>query len=346
VPTPTPHAAEGLQLPEPAPPAFQKGMSYATWWQGNYASPDSDRALAILPEATGTEWLSLIVTCYQETMTSTEITCALPRTPTDDDLLHALGTARELGLKVMLKPHLDLNADETHWRGDIGTGFVDEAEWAAWFQAYEVMIVHYAELAEAQQVEQFCVGTELSGTVQRQAEWRAVIDAVRAAYSGPLVYASNHGVESSIAWWDALDYIGVDAYYALTSSKDPTLDYLLSAWRSRVNQLKSLSQRVDRPVVITEIGYRSVDGANVAPWAYATGGEVDLHEQAICYRAALESLWGQPWLAGIYWWNWDTDPNQGGPENTGYTPHGKPAEAILRVYYDPRTTHLPIVGKP
>ena len=98
----------------------------------------------------------------------------------------------------------------------------------------------YAELAEAQQAEQFCVATELSGTIRREAEWRAVIDAVREAYSGPLVYASNHGVESSVAWWDALDYIGVDAYYPLTSSTDWTrmsINWMeiLSLLRSRLS---------------------------------------------------------------------------------------------------------------
>jgi hypothetical protein len=321
-------------------------MSYATWWQGNYSSPDSDEALVILPEATGTEWLALIVTCYQETMTSTEITCDLPRTPTDDDLLHALETARELGLKVMLKPHLDLNSDDAHWRGDIGSGFTEEDEWVAWFESYQTMIVHYAEMAEAQGFDQLCVGTELSGTTRREEQWRAVIDAVRDAYSGPLVYASNHGVESSIVWWDALDFIGVDAYYPLTSRIDPTLDELKAAWRMRVNRLQRLSQSFDKQIVITEIGYRSIDGANVAPWEYASTRAVDLHEQAICYRAVLESMWGQPWLAGFYWWNWDTDPNQGGPEDQGYTPHNKPAESILRLYYDPSTTHLPVVEKP
>ena len=344
--TPAPTATPTPTVPpEPAPAGFQKGMSYAAWWNGAYSSAESDQALAELA-ATGSEWISLIVTCYQETVDAAEITCDLPRTPTDDDLIHVFHRARELELKVMLKPHLDLNNDDAHWRGDIGTAYTTEDEWAAWFAAYQTMIVRYAELAEAQQAEQVCVATELSGTIRREAEWRAVIDAVREAYSGPLVYASNHGVESSIAWWDALDYIGVDAYYPLTSSIDPTLDELKAAWRVRVNPLQRLSQRVERPVVITEIGYRSIEGANVAPWEYATTRAVDLEEQDLCYRAALESLWGQPWLAGIYWWNWETDPERGGAGDDGFTPHEKPAEETLRVYYGTQTIHLPVIENP
>jgi hypothetical protein len=35
----------------------------------------------------------------------------------------------------------------------------------------------------------------------------------------------------------------------------------------------------------------------------------------------------------MYWWQWSPDPNDGGPDDTGYTPHGKPAEQILRSWY-------------
>ena len=45
-------------------------------------------------------------------------------------------------------------------------------------------------------------------------------------------------------------------------------------------------------VVITEIGYRSVNGTCGTPWDWQMEGEVDLDEQALCYRAALESLPG------------------------------------------------------
>ena len=71
----------------------------------------------------------------------------------------------------------------------------------------------------------------------------------------------------------------------------------------------------------------------MAPWDWQQAAPIDLQEQADCYRAALETLWRQPWLAGIYWWNWDTDPAQGGPDDAGFTPHDKPAEELLKIYY-------------
>jgi hypothetical protein len=326
-------AAADFSSPAPAPPGFQKGISYAAWWQGLYSTPEADQALVELA-ATGAEWMALIVTCYQETYLDTKITCDLPQTPTDDDLIHAIQAAHRLGLKVMLKPHVDLNSDLDHWRGNIGSGFRSEAEWQAWFASYQAVIIHYAALAQAQGVEQFSLGTELVGTSQREADWRQLIDAVREIYAGSLVYASNHsGEEGRITWWDALDYIGVDAYYPLTAKDDPTLAELKAAWERPIAALERLHERYGKPVILTEIGYRSVDSANRRPWEWGMPGAVDLQEQADCYQAALERLWGQPWLAGIYWWNWDTDPEQGGSYDTGFTPHAKPAEVVLKTLH-------------
>jgi hypothetical protein len=329
--------------PIPATPGeFQEGMSYAAWWQDQYSTSDADQSLANLA-ATGTEWLSLIATGYQETITSTAITYTLPRTPTDADLSHAITQAHSLGMKVMLKPHLDLNNDPTHWRGQIGTGLTTEAEWQAWFASYQDFIGHYASLAQANGVEQFCIGTELVGTSGREADWRQVVSDVRGLFGGPIIYAGNHGgEETSIQWWDAVDYIGVDAYYPLTDKNDPTLAELKAAWVTPTLTLESLSSQHNRPIIFTEIGYRSVDGANQRPWEWQTSGTIDLQEQADCYRAALETLWGKPWLKGIYWWYWSTDPDQGGPEDMDFTPHNKPAERVLRSYYRP-SVYLPIV---
>jgi hypothetical protein len=323
---------------------FQKGMDYAAWWQGQYSTPGADQSLANLNNL-GAKWLGLVATGYQETITSTTITYTLPRTPTDFDLVHAITQAHSLGMRVMLKPHLDLNNDPSHWRGQIGEGFTTEAEWQAWFASYRAFINRYAALAQANGVEQFAVGTELVGTSGREVDWRSVISDVRALYSGPITYASNHsGEETSIKWWDAVDYIGVDAYYPLTYKNDPTVAELKTAWLTPTLTLENLSNQYNKPIIFTEVGYRSVDGANQRPWEYQSGATIDLQEQADCYRAVLETFWGKPWFRGIYWWYWSTDPNQGGPGDMDYTPHNKPAETILQSYYRP-SVYLPIVLK-
>lgn len=322
----------------------QNGIAYAAWWSGEYSQPAADLALARLA-GTGATWISLLATGYQDNISSTTI-YTNTATPTDADLIHVITEAHGLGLQVMLKPHVDLWDDPDHWRGQIGDAFSSEAEWAAWFAAYQNFIWHYAELAEAHGADQFAVGTELVGTTQREADWRAVIAGVRSRYSGPIVYAANHsGEETSITWWDAVDLIGVDAYYPLTDENDPTVAELIAGWAPHVATLSNLANQWSKSIILTEIGYRSQDGANRHPWDWRSGGAIDLQEQADAYQAALESVYDQPWFAGMYWWSWDTDPFQGGPCDDGYTPHDKPAEDVLRAWYGapPHPVPLPML---
>jgi hypothetical protein len=189
--------------------------------------------------------------------------------------------------------------------------------------------VHYATLARVTGAEAFVVGTELQGTSGHASEWRGIIRAVRLLYPGMVTYAANHGEETSLQWWNALDAIGVDGYYALTQENDPTLTQLHDAWRPIVKQLAALATRWQRPVLLTEIGYQSRTGTNQAPWG-ANTTTVDLQEQANCYQAVFDAFTGQPWFLGMFWWNVLPRRDQGGPSDTDYTPIGKPAASVLQ----------------
>jgi hypothetical protein len=307
----------------------QKGISYASWWSGEYSHPDADLALANLAD-TGADWIALVVTHYQDNISSTTI-YTTTSTPTDADLTHAITQAHSLGLKVMLKPHVDLENDPDHWRGEIGESFAG-TEWNTWFAAYQDFIYHYANLAQTHGADQFCIGTELSATQDREANWRAVISGIRGYYSGPLTYAANFG-EVSITWWDAVDYIGVDAYYELTDKNDPTIAEMKTAWQPHLTTLDTLASTWGKSIILTEVGFRSIDGANQQPWEWHSTGTIDLQEQADAYQATFESVYDQPWLAGLYWWTWETDLFQGGPCDNNYTPYDKPAEDTLRSWY-------------
>ncbi|HET7078934.1 MAG TPA: hypothetical protein VFM49_15980 [Chloroflexia bacterium] len=321
--------------PVAAKASFQKGLNFVSWYAGGYASAAADQALAQLA-ATGANTLAVVVTGYQDTIGSTSIRLDSPRTPTDADLAHVIATAHRLGLRVLLKPHVDLANDPGHWRGQIGQAFSGEGQWQAWFASYRDFIGHYAALAQQNGADLLCVGTELVGTSAREADWRAVISTVRSKYQGQLTYAANWGDDVvSIRWWDAVDYIGVDAYYPLTGKTGPTVDEIARAWvdRGYVGTLEGLAGRFGKQIILTEIGYGSVAGTNRAPYDWQAGGTLDLQEQANAYQAAFAVFWGKPWLAGMYWWSWDADPNTGGAGDKTYTPHNKPAEQVLKSYY-------------
>ena len=217
VPAEKAHSQAGLMLP-------QRGMCYATWEKDRFATKYSDGSLRKLVSL-GVEYLSISVTRYQEQYNSTEIKIT-DQTSSDKSIKHVIREAHKLGLKVMLKPHIDLidKKDGTYWRADIG--FSKEADWQKWFSEYEKFILHYAEIAEKFDVEIFCVGTELSFTSQKETEWRNVISKTKNVFSGALVYAANWDNFKNIKFWDDLDYVGIDAYFPLSNQASPTVEDL------------------------------------------------------------------------------------------------------------------------
>ncbi len=308
-----------------------KGMCYATWEQEKFSSEHSDESLARL-SALGTDHISLIVTRYQERYNSTKIV-SNERTPSDKSLLHAAKTAHKLGLTVMLKPHIDLieKGDGTYWRADIG--FNSTEDWEEWFKEYRKMIVHYAKLAEKMEADIFCVGTELSFTSQKKEEWLRIISEVREVFSGKLVYAANWDEFKNIEFWDKLDYVGIDAYFPLSYSPNPEVEDLKRGWEKWKLELRDWHSAINKPILFTELGYASTPNAPYSPWEGGMQGNADVEIQAKCYEAFFETIWQEPWFAGVYWWKWNPNVRSGGKYNRRFTPQNKPAEKIIEAHY-------------
>ena len=145
--------------------AFMKGVAYTSWRRGEYSSRQSDTTLSQVIKPMGVNWVALIVTCYQERTTSTTVQCKTDTlTPTDDDLTHAIQYAHSLGIKVMLKPHIDLSDDPNHWRGQIDFGN-DEAAWGKWFDSYTDFLMRYAGIAQKTSADYFCNWNRACGHV-------------------------------------------------------------------------------------------------------------------------------------------------------------------------------------
>lgn len=352
-PSPTPTATPAHPTPPPAIPvpasAFQKGIAFGAWRAGHYSALGAELSLEnLLP--TGANWIQLVVVGIQSSRSSTTIDRASERTNTDADLAYAIQMAHSRSLRVMLKPIVNFPEDTSLGHIQIGTTFNSEEQWRAWFQAYEEFIGHYAELSERNGVEVLVVGQELVGTTHRRDDWLRIIRSVRQRYHGHLTYGSllygPYGQANppsdvtKIEWWDALDYIGVQVWPGLTTRNDPTVQELKRAWMETglAAQFEEVSRRFSKPVIFTEIGYRSLDGTNKAPGLWREKGTIDLQEQADAYQAVFEVFWGKPWWAGIYWWQWHVVPDfpagtAGGPNDDGTSPYEKPAEEVLRRYY-------------
>jgi hypothetical protein len=329
--------------PDPPPdPASRSGFAYrgvthVSWWHDEYGYDEAPASRAQIA-STRANWAGVLVTWYMETRDSVEIAPVLLKTPEDAPLVEAIRELHGLGLKVMLKPHVDV-LDGT-WRGAI-----DPSDEAAWFSSYAAFITRYARLAEASGVDMLCVGTELAtlSDARHAVAWAELIAGVRSVYKGPLTYAANAvsaGDEfTSVAFWDRLDVAGLDAYTPLTDSDRPGVGDLVRGWsRNRngedmVAAFRNWQRSHGKPVIFTELGYRSADGTNRAPWDFERPAAYDAGEQADCYEAAFRVWSQQPWMRGIFWWSWPVPPP--GPADTDYSPRNKPAEPILTSWQTP-----------
>jgi hypothetical protein len=314
------------------------GIVHVSWWFDEYTYPDATDSRNDLVD-TGTNWAAVLVTQYQDTATSTVIAPVAEKTPTDAALITAIQELHSKGVKVMLKPHID--PWNGQWRGDINPTDID-----AWFASYTTFILHYAQMAEMLNVEAYCMGTEfrtISGTANRD-RWLAVISAIRNVYGGVLTYAANATFPAdeftSVSFWDQLDLIGLDGYFTLTDQNNPTLAQLIAAWRSNrfgedlVAAVKNFADSRQKPVIFTELGYKSTDGTNREPWNFGLTGALDTAEQRDCYEAAF-TVWSQQssWMKGFFWWAWPVPAPAA--NDSDYNPRGKPAEAVLRHWQGP-----------
>ena len=214
-----------------------------------------------------------------------------------------------------------------------------EDDWEAWFRDYERFIVHYALLAERHGIEALCIGTELSKTVHREEQWRLVIDRVRSVYGGWITYAANWNAFEDIPFWDAVDAIGIQAYFPL--AKEPTSDeeVLIAGWAPWLEKLERIHLNTGKEVIFTELGYRTNANAAVDPWLWERevkggGDRLGLRTQSACYEAFFSAVWNRDWLAGAYFWKWYPDHNStGGDRGNGFTPQNKPAQRVLAEWF-------------
>ncbi len=227
--------------------------------------------------------------------------------------------AHARGMKVMLKPGVWVRGG---YGGDLE--FDSPAERARWFATYGVLLEHYARLATEIHADVLCIGGEFSKLSPFDAAWRRLITRTRELYPGPLVYAANFGNEfEHLAFWDELDFIGLQEYYPLPD--DLSTDALVS-------KVEAVQRKFQRPVIFTEAGFPSHPRANREPWKDPEPGNVALDAQVHGYEAVFRAFYKQPWFEGVYWWDVRTD-GRGGPQDSSLTLWGKPAIQVIKRWY-------------
>jgi hypothetical protein len=320
----------------------QLGVSYSAWNQ-DLTDPGTFSQLQQSVQemkAAGVKWVALNTFEFQDTLASTTIAPDYGMwSTTDASLQAAINEFKANGIQVLLKPMVDVKSGD--WRGNIPPS-------GAWFTEYQGFITDWANKATTWGADALSVGCEFRDTIWTPGwddEWRSTVDAARAAFAGPMTYAANHDSYQDVSWWDAVDFVGIDAYFPLTSDLDPLLAQLLAEWNGHADAIEAwlAANHPDMDVLFTEIGYTNLDGTNILPNAYWMHGPgVDELEQAQCYFAALQETWNRDWMSGYYWWIWDTQPGGGG--YNAYTPQGNQAYYVLYEFYTPEPGTCALLG--
>lgn len=327
-------AASGRAALVPAPvtvpvtvPGFLHGISFAMWnsLEGGYHAPAVDSQLERLAML-GADAIALMPFAYQRHPRQPGLVFLNrhPASETDVGVIHAARRAHARGMRVLWKPHLWIS--HSSWPGEVE--MTSEADWHAWWTVYRRYVLHHAFLAAWTKSELFSVGVELSLTQRRESEWRRLIGDVRRLYSGVVTYSSNwHGGLDEVRFWDALDLVGVDAYYPLAGSPGASPRELTAGAVKVVERLENAARSTGKPLLLTEIGFSARRAAWVEP--HGEGGELSLADQAAAYRALLDVLGRRPWLAGAFFWKAFSSAEAEQGHEPDFRFLGRPAEAEI-----------------
>ncbi|MBF0188091.1 MAG: hypothetical protein HQL50_09200, partial [Magnetococcales bacterium] len=236
----------------------------------------------------------------------------------EETLGYVIAEARKLGLSVTLSPQLRL-------AGRAGT-LADHAftpqNWSKFFQNYAEHMRLFGEIAEQNGVSRLLIGNRFGGQItgaDNRAHWQRLIHKVRGVFSGHLSYTANTSTQQPesitaneaafVSFWDNLDEVGVAVYPALTRKSSPTLSQLKRAFyrnddgNNSVAPLRALAKKSGKPVIIFEMGARSIKGKFWDTLGSALiNPEISNDDQTTLLQASLYIWLGEmrrSWLDGI-----------------------------------------------
>lgn len=254
----------------------------------------------------------------------------------EKELRTYLRNAKSKGFEVMLLPRIESPAffrPPYPFRADIA--MKTQADWDKFYANYTKMMVYYAKIAEEEGVGILVLGLEYRKSVKRDPEaWRAIAKAVRGVFKGKITYSANWYKEyEEVTFWDALDFIGVGAYFEVAPEPLSTVATMTQQWVGVKNKLWRISTQYKRPVIFTELGYTTFVDAGRYPWKWQgdRGRPVSRQHQADCYEAFFRALLDEPWFRGFFIWRFYTYSLYVNPWE--YSPENKPAEEVLRRWF-------------
>lgn len=275
----------------------------------------------------GASHVSLVWVWWQDGLTSTEIYPKEGWTATPEQLRGAIRASRRRGLHVTVFPIARLvRPGPGEWRGKLAPADED-----AWWRSYDAYIETAAAIADEEGAERLSVGSELLTREAMRTRWLRLTDRLRLAHPGlELMYSANWDHYRPVRFWDLVDVVGLTGYWEVGRGRGRRPEDLVGAWAAPLTELRTLAGDVGRPVTLTEVGYPSLLGGLSFPWDETRDAPVSMEEQRMGLELLAEALSGEPAVGSVYIWNWF---GFGGPDDSGYTPRGKPGAELIACWY-------------
>jgi len=264
----------------------------------------------------------------------------------DDKLRDIIKKAQERNIKVILKPQIDSLLFGT--KPDESRGNINPKDWDKWFKSYKTFILHYAKISQEFNLPIFIIGTELDTTMRlkdSKEKWENIIKDIRKIYSGRLTYSVSCFGEcyspKQVLFWDKLDYIGFEPYFSLLEKDldNYSLKHLKDSFKKKWDKfLKPLSDKYNKPVLLTEVNAYSYDNVFVNPLGPVDNYKANQQKQQDYYEALFESLENINYVKGVFLWGYYLDSIANGLEtqqlNDKYDPFiRKKAGQVIKKWF-------------
>ena len=279
--------------------------------------------------------------------------------PSYQDILKIYNYAQDAGLILSLYPQptfSDLTKGE-YWANVPLT----YNWWLEWFSQYERFIINYADFAQKNNIEIFIFGGDSilpalpNGRLSNgnpsntpydfPEKWNALIEKVRAKYSGQIIFSLPSYLAEDIdhEFLLQVDAIMVENASALTSSSSPSIDDLKYGFTQILDQsIYKVYDRFQKPIIIG-IKYPSIDGSasdcinynnsclELVEKRLSDSLSIDENEQADIYTAILDTIIDREWITGVV--------SQGYypaviVKDTSISARGKSAMDVLSYYFN------------
>ncbi len=343
---------------------FSAGIDLAETWKPEW-QPYWVQTVKGLPASSGANWVTVARRGLAQQINPTPIYSEDPAlAPAFADWNELVTQAHNVGLRVALHP---VTCDYTPYgECDYWKSAPYSLEfWNAWFAAYERYLLTQADIAARSNTDLLIIGDfklrpsfpgEREAPADAEARWRALMSNVRAHYRGQIAFELLMGQSVWPNWppfLDAVDVIRLFWWTPISTVTNPSRTELANTAGVQMDvHLAPLYQRFQKPIHISA-AYYAADGAatqclkdaqsQCLPYTAfnpdstnATAGQypLDLAEQADIYTGLLTALQTRRWITGFSAYGYNPVVTL---EDKSLSVRGKPAEAVLKVWY-PRFT--------